>query len=58
MCLRHDAGWMKTAKQIAPAVRDASGAERNDEKERLCGPRHDGWREGSGMLCHLVERAV
>lgn len=41
-----------------PAVHDESSAERNDGTERLCGPRGDGWMEGSGMLCHLVERAV
>lgn len=55
---REDVGWMKTVKLITPAVRDASSIERNDGKERLCGPRQDGWGDGSGMLCHLVERAV
>lgn len=41
-----------------PAARDESSGERNEGKERLCGLRRDEWMEGSGMLCHLVERAV
>lgn len=53
-----DVGWVKTVKVITPAGRDASSTERNDGKELPCGPRQDGWRDGSGMLCHLVERAV
>lgn len=41
---------MKTVKVITPAVRDACSSERNDGKERLCGPRQDGWRDGSGYV--------
>lgn len=44
--------------QDRPGVQDESSTERNEGKERPCGPRPDGWMEGSGMLCHLVERAV
>lgn len=63
---RERARWIKrrTGRLVAPelgdrrAAWDESSAQRNEGKERLCGPRRDGWMEGRGMLCHLVERAV
>lgn len=66
LCVWDRTCWIKrkTGRYVVPglrdrvAVQDESSAGRFKGKERLCGLRRDGWMEGSGMLCHLLERAV